>query len=372
MKVLAIGAAVLICLAGLSMLYALPVSSRKRISFKKALAETWSDYSFIAVFAVIFLAYWYVTPTLKMSGAMNILRHSAVIGIMALGMGIVVITGEIDLSVGSMLAFVGGLTVLVFNQTNNIVLTAAAALSLGALCGLINGVLVGKAKMPAFIVTLATMLIFRSLIRYTCHEFPQLTGGGNSLFKMLSSNSRMMPLYKFGNSKVLQVPMSGWILVGLTMIVVYITTSTKFGKQLYAVGSNERAARLAGINVDNRRIMVFVISGILTGTSAFLWVAMNGSVDPATTGVSNEMYAIAAVVLGGISMSGGRGKCLGILFGVMSYTVIDKIITAMKMNTLIQDGVKGAILILVIIIQTMSPVIKEYFVRKKMRRQSAR
>jgi ribose transport system permease protein len=120
--------------------------------------------------------------------------------------------------------------------------------------------------------------------------------------------------------------------------------------------------------VDNSRIAVFVITGILTGISSFLWIAMNASVDPATTGNSNEMYAIAAVVLGGISMSGGRGKCVGILFGVLSYTIIDKIIVSLKMNTLIQDGVKGAILILVIIIQTMSPVIKEYFTTLKMRR----
>lgn len=369
-KMILISAAALIGMVLLSLLCALPVSRRKKLPLTKGMAEIWSDYSFIAVFVVIFLAYWWVTPTLKLSGAMNILRHSAVIGIMALGMGLVVITGQIDLSVGSMLAFIGGLTVLVFNQTNNIAFTVIAALGIGAACGLLNGVLVGKAKMPAFIVTLATMLIFRSVIRYVCHEFKTLTGGSNSLFKLLNANSQRMPLFNFGNSKVFEIPMAGLILIVLTIVIVYITTSTKFGKQLYAVGSNERAARLAGINVDNRRIAVFVISGVLTGISAFLWVAMNASVDPATTGVSNEMYAIAAVVLGGISMAGGRGKCLGILFGVMSYTVIDKIITAMKMNTLIQDGVKGAILILVIIIQTMSPVIKEAFTTWKMRRQT--
>ena len=346
------------------------MSEKRAVSPMKAIAKLWSGYSFVVVFAVILLGYKLVNPNLTTAGVMIILRHSAVIGIMALGMGLVVITGQIDLSVGSMLAFIGGLTVLVFNQTNNIAFTVIAALGIGAACGLLNGVLVGKAKMPAFIVTLATMLIFRSVIRYVCHEFKTLTGGSNSLFKLLNANSQRMPLFNFGNSKVFEIPMAGLILIVLTIVIVYITTSTKFGKQLYAVGSNERAARLAGINVDNRRIAVFVISGVLTGISAFLWVAMNASVDPATTGVSNEMYAIAAVVLGGISMAGGRGKCLGILFGVMSYTVIDKIITAMKMNTLIQDGVKGAILILVIIIQTMSPVIKEAFTTWKMRRQT--
>lgn len=343
------------------------MENRKKFSPVKMIAKFWSGYSFVVVFAVILLAYKLVSPNLTTAGLMNILRHSAVVGIMALGMGLVIITGQIDLSVGSMLALVGGLSIMVFNQTNSIMLTAVAAVGFGAMCGLINGTLVGKAKMPAFIVTLATMLIFRSLVRYICYMNPAIAGS-NSLFKLLSSNSQRMPFFNFGNSKVFEIPITGLFLIGLTMVIVYITTSTKFGKQLYAVGSNERAARLSGINVDNTRIVVFVITGILTGISAFLWIAMNASVDPATTGNSNEMYAIAAVVLGGISMSGGRGKCVGILFGVLSYTIIDKIIVALKMNTLIQDGVKGAILILVIIIQTMSPVIKEYFTTLKMRR----
>lgn len=346
------------------------MSEKRAVSPLKAIAKLWSGYSFVVVFAIILLGYKLVNPNLTTAGVMIVLRHSAVIGIMALGMGLVVITGQIDLSVGSMLAFVGGLAIMVFNLTNSIILTALAAVVFGALCGLLNGVLVGKAKMPAFIVTLATMLIFRSLVRYICYTVPTtISGGSNSLFKLLNTNDQWKPFFNFGNSKLLEIPTTGIFLIGLTLLVVYMTTSTKFGKQLYAVGSNERAARLSGINVDNSRIAVFVITGILTGISAFLWISMNASVDPATTGGSNEMYAIAAVVLGGISMAGGRGKCIGILFGVLSYTIIDKIIVALKMNTLIQDGVKGAILIVVIIIQTMSPVIKEYFAAKKARRQ---
>ena len=167
------------------------MSENKTVSPLKAIAKFWSGYSFVVVFAVILLGYKLVNPNLTMAGTMIILRHSAVIGIMALGMGLVVITGQIDLSVGSMLAFVGGLAVMVFNVTNSIVLTAIAAVAFGALCGLLNGVLVGKAKMPAFIVTLATMLIFRSLVRYICYMVPvEISGGSNSLFKLLSANTQ--------------------------------------------------------------------------------------------------------------------------------------------------------------------------------------
>ena len=142
----------------------------KRRSPLKTIAKIWSGYSFVFIFAAIFIAYIFVNSSLTWVGVTNILRHSAVIGIIALGMGLVVITGQIDLSVGSMLAFVGGFTVMTFNVTNSIVLSFLTAVVCGGLCGLINGVLVGKAKMPAFIVTLATMLIFRSLTRYICQS----------------------------------------------------------------------------------------------------------------------------------------------------------------------------------------------------------
>ena len=335
----------------------------------RAIARAWSGYSFVFIFAAIFAAYNVVNTNLTWLGTMNILRHSAVMGIIALGMGLVVITGQIDLSVGSMLGFIGGACVITFNLTNSVLLAFLAAVAVGAVCGAINGVLVGKAKMPAFIVTLATMLIFRSMTRYICYEVPaEISGGGNSLFRLLSGNSRFRAFFNFGNSDLLTVPMAGVFLLVLTAAVVYLTTSTKFGKQLYAVGSNERAARLSGIDVDGRRIAVFVLTGIFTGVSAFLSVAMNGSIDPATTGSSFEMYAIAAVVLGGINMAGGRGKCVGILFGVMSYTVIDKIIVALKMNTLLNDTVKGTILVVAIIIQTMSPAIREQYLMRRARR----
>ncbi|MCF0129186.1 MAG: ABC transporter permease, partial [Pseudobutyrivibrio sp.] len=172
-------------------------------------------------------------------------------------------------------------------------------------------------------------------------------------------------LYDFGNGKFLTIPIVGLVLVAVTALFVYITTGTKFGKKIYAIGSNANAAAMTGINVKLNRVLVYVIAGMLVGLSAFMWIAMNGSCDPATTGKSYEMYAIAAVVLGGISMSGGRGRTLGILFGAMSYTVIDKVIVALKMDSLINDAIKGAILIIVILLQFMAPAVKDKFRSKK-------
>ncbi len=288
------------------------------------LGKIWSQYSFIFVFIAIFIVYAIVSSSLTWNGVMLVFRHSAVVGVLAIGMGLVCLTGEIDLSVGSMLALIGGLSVVVFNLTGNIFATALFSLAAGAFFGLINGFLVGVVEMPAFIVTLATMLIYRSLAQYLCKILPKSY---------------------------------------ITALFVYISTSTKFGKKIYAIGSNSKAAGMAGINVSLNKTLVFVIAGVMVGLASLIWIAMNGSCDPATTGNSNEMYAIAAVVLGGVSMSGGKGKVVGIIFGAMSYTVIDKIIVALKMDSLIQDSIKGVILIVVILIQVAGPRIKEKFAK---------
>ena len=134
------------------------------------IAKIWRGYSFIFVFYIIFTVYAFTSSGLTMSASMNILRHSAVIGIISLGMGMICLTGQIDLSVGSMLALVSGFSVIVFNITDNIFLTLLFAVFFAAFCGGINGFLVGVVKMPAFIVTLATMLIYRSFAQYFCQN----------------------------------------------------------------------------------------------------------------------------------------------------------------------------------------------------------
>ncbi|MCD8013718.1 MAG: ABC transporter permease [Lachnospiraceae bacterium] len=333
--------------------------SKKETTAFDRFARFCGEYSYVLVFIAIFIVYALASNGLTWSGVMNILRHSAVIGIIGVGMGLICLTGEIDLSVGSMLAFVAGFSVVIFNITDNIFLLLLFALLFGAFCGFLNGVMVGLVEMPAFIVTLATMLIYRSFAQYFCqHIDKELIGGGSSVYRMSNELSSYQPLYNFGNGKIATVPIVGLILIAITLIFVYITTSTKYGKKVYAVGSNPKGAQMTGINVAMMKVSVFAIAGALVGVSSFLWIAMNASADPATTGSSYEMYAIAAAVLGGISMSGGKGKCFGILFGAMSYTIIDKIIVSLKMDSLINNAIKGIILLLVIMVQILGPKIR--------------
>jgi ribose transport system permease protein len=321
---------------------------------KITVAAVLQKYSYVIVFVALFLLYYYMNPSLTWTGVTNIFRHSGVIGILSFGVGLVIVTANFDLSIGSILAFSASIAIVIFNITDSIILLLLTSVLIGGLCGFLNGFLVGKAKLPAFIVTLATMLILRSIVQYYCHVLPDFyTGGGNNLYKLASTDAKNA-LFSFGNSKFLSLPMVGIALVIVAAIVVYVTTSTKYGKKLYAVGSNAKAARLAGVNTEGVTMAVFTLSGLFAGFAAFLWVAMQGSVDPSTTGKGNEMYAIAAVVLGGLSMSGGKGKFLGIFFGALSYTVIDKIIASAKVDSLINDAIKGTILLVAILAQSSS------------------
>ena len=323
---------------------------------KKNSVTRWlSNYSFIMIFLFILAAYLIINgKATTINGVMNIMRHSAVVGIMAFGMGLVIITGGIDLSVGSMLSLIGGMGVVVFNRTNSVILTLLTTLGVGTVLGFFNGILIGKVKMPPFIVTLSTMLIYRSISQYYLRTLTL------SIYNMNGQLSAYDAIYRFGQTKVFGlIPMAGIVLIAVALIMVLISTSTKFGKSVYAIGSNEKAARLGGINVERVQVSVYTITGLLCGISTFMWLAMNGSVDAATIGRSNEMYAIAAVVIGGISMSGGKGKLLGILFGAMSYTIIDKIISSLGLDALINDTIKGSILLLAVLVQIVIPKIRK-------------
>ncbi len=310
------------------------------------LKNLWHDYNFIIIFLIIFLAFLIVNgSSTSWTSITNIFLHSAILGTIALGMGLVVLTGDFDLSVGSSFVFVGGLTIIVYNNVGSIFVALLFAVAAGAACGLINGILVGRFKMPSFIVTLATMLIFRSISQYMMNEM------GETRYRVDASLGSYKSLFMFGNGNVLTIPNLAIVFLLLAAAIIYMTTSTKFGKSIYALGSNEKAAMLAGVGVVATRIKMFVMCGALTGMAAFLKIAKDTSFDPATSGKSFELYAISAVVIGGLSLSGGKGKIMGIIFGTMAFTLIDKIITALGMNALLNDTVKGMILLIAVGIQ---------------------
>lgn len=323
-------------------------SNISKRSWQDNIRYFFSEYIYIAIFVVILVAYIIINgSSTSWTTLTNIFLHSATLGTISLGMGLIILLGDIDLSVGSSFVFVGGLTILSYNMTGSIFLTILTAIVVGAACGAINGFFVGKLGIPSFITTLATMLIFRSISQYHMNVL------GETRYRVDATHGSYDSLFKLGNGNILTIPNIGIIFIIITIMLVFITSNTKFGKQIYATGGNERAARLAGIRTKNLRFLVFVLAGILVGIAAFLKIAKDTSFDPATSGQGFELYAIAACVIGGISMTGGKGSITGIIFGAMSFSMIDKIITALSMNALLNDAVKGAIVLLAVGLQTL-------------------
>ena len=351
---------------------------------KNTVGRAWSQYSFIIVMFIVMIVYAIAIGangnSFKWSHIAAILgsQNTCIVGTMALGMALVIITGQIDLSIGSSLVLTTSATILAFNVTNSILVMILSALVVGSLCGLINGLLVGLAKMPPFIVTLGTMLIYRSLtLSFVRTMDSSVTGSNSSQFAMIRTNSKYNFLrMQFGTGKLeiggFSIPYITFVFLLMVILFVVISKKTKYGKSVYAVGSNEKSAHLAGINTTFVKISVFVITGFLVGVASFLQACKIGNITPASSGQSYEMYAIAAVVLGGINMAGGRGKMLGVLFGALSYTTINFIIVSIpSLSVDIQDTFQGLVLIIVILIQTAGPVIKESIQTARRRRLAA-
>ena len=323
-------------------------------AFSRGVKSTWRKFNYIYIFAAIFLIYLFsAIATFNWNLVTNILYSSVTVGIIAIGMGLIILTGEIDLSVGSSFAFIAGLSILSYNSIlasvgdsiTAMIITLIIALVLGLAIGLLNGLLIGKLKMPGFIVTLATMLIWRSLVQYIL----SIQEGHPSTFRLNGYGTDCW--YWLGNEKIATISIVGIFFILIGIIVWAVMKYSKYGRKVYAVGSNAKAANLVGVSSSWIKVSVFAIAGLLIGFASFLQVAMRGSVDPSSTGQSFELYAIASVVLGGISMSGGRGNIIGVVFGTLAFQTIDKIIAALQLNPNLNDTIKGAILLVAVLLQ---------------------
>lgn len=275
------------------------------------------------------------------SNIINIFLNNSIIGIISLGMTLIILTGGIDLSVGSQLALTGLIAISVANATQNILLGVLVCCAFSVVLGLISGWLVAKFDIPSFIVTLSTMSIFRSVAEYLYN------GGGLTVDRNILKNyTAISNTNLFG---VLPLPILYWLI--LCAAVYLFTAKTATGRHIYAVGSNEKATRLSSINVDRIKIIAFAASGLMIALAAIIESARLGSMDSATSGSSYEMDAIAAVVIGGTSMSGGRGSILGTLFGTLIIGIINNMMNLLGVPPFLQGAVKGAIIIAAVMFQ---------------------
>jgi ribose transport system permease protein len=271
----------------------------------------------------------------------TLVMQSTIKGILALGMTFVIISGMIDLSIGSNIAITSGLAVVVLNRTDNIPLMLAFCVVFSVFLTTIIGFFVTKGRIAPFIVTLATTSIFRSII-------VQLGQGGP-----FNVSSAILPRFRvIAAGSSFGVPNMAIVFLALTVVMIVISTQTKFGRYVYAIGSNETAARLTGINVDRVKVKIFMLMGAMIGVTSFLFASRLTSVTAATAGLNYELDAIAAAIIGGTSFSGGRGRILGTLFGALSLQMIESLLVAARIPPFLTGLVKGTIILVAVLLQS--------------------
>lgn len=280
---------------------------------------------------------------------LNILRNNAYAGVIALGMCFAIISGGIDLSVGSTLCAIGAALLYMLDEVNGplaamgitgplaYIIAILAALVMGALMGGLNGALIAYGKLPPFIATLGTMKIFRSVTQQLTQTFNPAVPAG---FKAIAST-------RIGRQIIL--PIIYWVIMVIIMHIIF--KKTAFGRQTIAVGSNEKAAKLSGINVAKVKMKIYALGGMMCATGAIIYIARIGSMDFANAGSGYEMDAIAAVVVGGTSMAGGKGSLVGAFIGMLIIGVMNNILNTVGVPTFLCEAVKGLIIIFAVLLQ---------------------
>lgn len=276
----------------------------------------------------------FITPRfLSVSNIKNILTQVSVNAVIAVGMSFVILTGGIDLSVGSILAISGAVAASIVKSTGNLFLAIIVALAIGSIVGLINGILVSKGRIQAFIVTLSTMIIFRG-VTYVYTNGTPISGLGQSFSSI-------------GNMMVLGIPIPVVFMVIVFGIAFYVLSQTRYGRYIYALGGNEDSARLSGINTDKIKTLVYVICGAAAALSGIIVTSRIGSASP-NAGVGFELDAIAAVVLGGTTLVGGEGSVVGTIIGALIIGVLNNGLNLMNVSPFYQSIIKGIVILLAV------------------------
>lgn len=273
---------------------------------------------------------------LTLSNMLNLLRQVSVNALIAFGMTFVILTAGIDLSVGSMLALGSALTAGLLASGMDPILSVFIGLLIGLVLGAVNGLIITKGKVAPFIATLATMTIYRGATLVYTDGMP-ITGLSDSFsFEMIGRG------YFFG------IPFPVIIMIVAFIILYFVQRKTVFGRQVYAVGGNEEAAKLSGIKTDRVKIWVYALTGMLAVLAGIIMTSRLDSAQP-TAGTGYELDAIAAVVIGGTSLAGGRGRIVGTLIGALIIGVISNGLNLLNVSSFYQQIVKGAIILIAVL-----------------------
>ncbi|WP_407645392.1 ABC transporter permease subunit [Halanaerobium kushneri] len=290
----------------------------------------------VLVIVLSFMSPYFLTiPNL-----LNVVRQVSIIAVISFGMTMVILTGGIDLSVGSMLAFSGAVAAgMMVNSGLNVFLAILIGLAAGTALGLFNGLAVAKAKLPAFIVTLAMMTVARGFTLIYTNGRP--ISGFDETFRF------------FGAGYLGRIPIPVVIMFILLIVIYILLKKTPFGRYIYAIGGNETATKLSGINTDKIKIAVYALNGFLAAVSGIILTSRLNSAQP-MAGEGYELDAIAAVVLGGTSLSGGSGGVIGTIIGALIIAVLNNGLNLLNVSSFYQLVAKGAVILLAVFLDRKS------------------
>ena len=279
-----------------------------------------------------------------MSNVMNVLRQVSIIAIIASGMTLVILIAGIDLSVGAVMAFSGAILAGALTAGWPLALALLAALGVGLLFGLFNGFITARFGVPSFIATLAIMVIARGMTLVYTKGYPLVVS--NDAYRYI------------GSGRFFGVPIPIIIMFVVFGFMYWMLKYTSFGRYIFAIGGNEETAILAGINVRAIKIAVFGISGLLSALSAIIYTSRLMSAQP-TAGTGIELDAIAAVIIGGTSLAGGKGGVTGTLIGALIMGVLDNVLNLMNVSPFYQSIAKGLVILIAVLVDSKFSKIKK-------------
>jgi len=312
----------------------------QRVSIKERLIQQKTLIALVVMIVVVS----FLNPNFFTTGnILNILRQTAINAIMAVGMTLVILTAGIDLSVGSVLALCGAVGASLIAAEMPIVVAVGAALGLGAVLGSLSGIIIAKGKVQAFIATLVSMTLVRGLTLVYTDGRPISMGFTDTA-----------DAFSFiGTGYLLGIPVPIWIMALTFGAAWYLLRHTQLGRYIYAVGGNESATRLSGINVDAVKVTVYGIAGFLSALSGLIVTSRLSSAQP-TAGYGYELDAIAAVVLGGTSLMGGKGTIMGTLLGALIIGFLNNALNLLDVSSYYQMIAKALVILLAVLVDTKS------------------
>lgn len=315
-------------------------TKNKKIDLKELLVKYKSLIGLVVLVGLVSI----LNPAfLSTKNILNILRQTSVNAIIAAGMTFVILTGGIDLSVGSILAISGAVCASIMVNGQNMILAVIISIVIGGLVGCINGFVIAKGKLQPFIATLATMTVLRGVTMVFTDGKPITLGSGEIAIKFS----------KIGGGAIFGIPTPVIIMIVVFLVSAYILSNTKMGRYTYALGSNEEATKLSGLNTDKIKIWVYTISGILASMAGIILTSRLYSAQP-TAGNGYELDAIAAVVLGGTSLTGGKGKITGTIIGALIIGVLSNALNMLDVSSYYQMVVKGIVILIAVLLDRKS------------------